>query len=36
MGFIACLSGNRFGSSPSPTPCTSGKLMPLDLACDLA
>ena len=35
MGFIACFSGLLSGSNPFPTPCTSGKLMLLDLACDL-
>ena len=35
MGFLTCFSGNMFGSNPLPMPCTSGKLIPLDLACDL-
>ena len=35
MGFITCFSGSIFGSHLFPMPCTSDKLMPLDLACDL-
>ena len=35
MGFITYFFGSILGSNSLPTPCTSGKLMPLDLACDL-
>ena len=35
IDFITCFSGNMFGSKHLSTPCTSGKFMPLDLACDL-
>ena len=35
MGFITCFSGNMFGSNLLPLSCTSGKHMPLDLACNL-
>ena len=35
MGFITCFSGSIFGSNPFPMPCTSGKPVSLDLACNL-
>ena len=33
-GFYDLFSGNMFGSNPLSSPCTCGKLIPLDLACD--
>ena len=35
MGFITCFSHCIFRSNSLPMPCTSGKLMLLDVACDL-
>ena len=34
-GFNTCFSGTIFWSNPLPMPCTSGKCMQLDLACNL-
>ena len=35
MGFNTCFCANMFGSKSLSKLCTSGKHMPLDLACDL-